>query len=471
MTNNIPHKIKKVLNTNIWQKPSIQKNRKVLNVERVSIANVSKLGKIVLVGFILIVFVFGIFGGGYYNQPLKAQTANILDTIRNWIPFLPQDKPTTTAPTTNEFKLDPQATKPYNAQTTQEEMIINVVKLASPAVVTIIISKTVPVYERYIEKNSFGPLEVEVPRYKQNGTQEQKVGSGSGFIVSKDGLLVTNKHVVSEKDATYTVLMNDGRKFQAKVLAKDPVQDLALIKIEQESKVSAQGQVGQEAFPVLRLGDSSKVQIGQTAIAIGNALGEFSNTVSVGVISGSGRTITAEGGGVSETLEDILQTDAAINKGNSGGPLLNLRGEVIGVNVAVAESAQSIGFAIPINEANMDIKQYEKQGNIARAFLGVRYVPITLELQAEKQLSVDYGVLIAPGEGENEPAITPGSAASKVGLKQGDIILEAGSEKITVENTLGKIIRKHFPQDTLSLKVLRAAEILTLTAVLGERTE
>ncbi|MCG2690260.1 PDZ domain-containing protein, partial [Candidatus Parcubacteria bacterium] len=193
---------------------------------------------------------------------------------------------------------------------------------------------------------------------------------------------------------------------------------------------------------------------------IGNALGEFSNTVSVGVISGTGRTITAEGAGISEILEDILQTDAAINKGNSGGPLLNLRGEVIGVNVAVAQEAQGIGFAVPINEAKIDIKQYQEQGEISRAFLGVRYV------EAD-----DYGVLISKGDNANEPAITPNSAADKAGLKENDIILEVSGEKLTQEKTLSKIIRKYYPGQTITLKVLRAEITLTLQVTLGNRTE
>ncbi|MBM4177476.1 trypsin-like peptidase domain-containing protein, partial [Candidatus Gribaldobacteria bacterium] len=248
-------------------------------------------------------------------------------------------------------------------------------------------------------------------------------------------------------------------------------QDLALIKIDVKNEINSQGQIKTRDFPVLTLGDSSKIKIGQTAIAIGNALGEFSNTVSVGIISGKGRTITAQGAGIAETLEDILQTDAAINRGNSGGPLLNLKGEVIGINVAVAEDAQGIGFAVPINEAKINIKQYQEQGKISRAFLGVRYLEINKAKQSERALVVDYGALIIRGENINEPAITPGSAADKAGLKEGDIILEVSGEKITENNSLSKIIRQYYPNQTITLKIMRNGSILTLPVVLGDRTE
>lgn len=315
--------------------------------------------------------------------------------------------------------------KEYIPQTTQEEKIIKVVKEVSPSVVSVIITKEV-----FFQKRS--------------------VGGGTGFIISSDGMILTNKHVVLDKEAEYSVLTNNGESFPAKVLARDPLKDLAIIKIDNGNK-----------FKPLNLGDSDNLQIGQTVIAIGNALGEFQNTVSVGVVSGLKRTVTASGGGITEVLENLIQSDAAINKGNSGGPLLNLRGEVIGVNVAMSQVAENIGFAIPINEAKRDIEQVKTLGKIVYPFLGVRYVLV----------ADDYGVLIVRGDSFGEPAITPGSAAEKAGLKEGDIILEFNQEKITLENSLGKIIQKYQPGNKIVLKILRKDKEKIISVVLGERSE
>lgn len=356
--------------------------------------------------------------------------------------------------------------KEYQPQTTQEEAIISVVNKFSPAVVSIIITKDVPIIEKYYTnpfqefEQFFGPgFELQVPQYRQKGTQKQEVGGGTGFIISEDGLVLTNKHVVLDEAADYTIFTNDGKKFPAKVLARDPAQDLAVIKIEKSN--------GQ--FPVVKLGDSSKLQIGQTVVAIGNALGEFKNTVSVGVISGLGRTITASGGSFVETLEDVIQTDAAINQGNSGGPLLNLRGEVVGVNTATVVSAQNIGFAIPINKAKKDIEQVRNLGKIVYPFLGVRYVLINEKIQEENNLSVSYGAWVVKGD-NGEPAVESGSAAQKAGLKENDIILEFNGEKITTDNSLAKIIIKYNPGDKVTLKILRGGAEKTVEVVLDERS-
>jgi len=188
------------------------------------------------------------------------------------------------------------------------------------------------------------------------------------------------------------------------------------------------------------------------------------------VISGLGRTVTAGGGGMIETLEDVIQTDAAINRGNSGGPILNLKGEVIGVNFAMAEAAENIGFAIPINKAKKDIEQVKTLGKIVYPFLGVRYVLINEEIQKENNLPVDYGAWVQKGEG-GEAAIFPGSAAEKIGLKEEDIILEFNGEKITLENTLAKIIMKYNPGDIITLKILREGKEKIFELTLGERSE
>ncbi len=366
--------------------------------------------------------------------------------------------------------------KEYVPQTTQEEAVIEAVKNASPAVVSIVITKDVPIIEQYYYnpfqefEQFFGEgFQFQIPQYRQMGTEKQEVGGGTGFIISEDGMILTNKHVVLDTEADYTVLTNNGKTYPAKVLARDPIQDLAVIKIDQEKIVDNQGKVNFKSFPVVKLGDSDKIQIGQTVITIGNALGEFRNTISVGIISGLSRTITASGGGIAEIIEDVIQTDAAINKGNSGGPLLNLKGEVIGINTAMVQDAQSIGFAIQINKAKKDIEQVKTLGKIVYPFLGVRYVLINDAIQKENNLSVNYGAWIQKGS-QGEPAVYPDSVAQKAGLKENDIILEFGGEKITTENTLAKIIMKYNPADSGVLKILRDKEEKTIQVTLGEKS-
>ena len=364
------------------------------------------------------------------------------------------------------------------SQVSREDMIVSAIDEASPSVVSIIITKDMPIFEEYYVDpfSDFDVffdqplLDVKVPQYRQKGTEEKEIGGGTGFIISEDGMILTNKHVVQDEEAGYTILTNDGKKYSARVLARDPIEDLAILKIDKEKMITEQGDFKEESFPMIKIGDSANLQIGQTAIAIGNALGEFRNTISVGVVSGLGRTITASGGGIIETLEDVIQTDAAINKGNSGGPLLNIRGEVIGINVAMAEQAQSIGFSIPINKAKRDIEQIKTIGKIIYPFLGVRYILITSEIQKEKELSVDYGALIIKGE-KGEVAIVAGSSAEEAGLQEGDIILEVDNEKITAQNSLAKIIKKYNPEDQVSLKMLRGEEEEIIDIVLGEYKE
>ncbi|MBI2507310.1 MAG: trypsin-like peptidase domain-containing protein [Candidatus Niyogibacteria bacterium] len=352
---------------------------------------------------------------------------------------------------------------------TSEDLITKLVADTLPAVVSVIASKDVPVIERYFinpfENDDFfrrffsgETPQILVPQYRQKGTQRQQVSAGSGFFVAEDGFLVTNRHVVEDKDAEYTVLMNDGRKMKAAVIARDPVQDIAILKIDGSG------------FSFVPLGNSDNLRIGQSVVAIGNALGELQNTVSVGVIAGLSRTIVASGSASGpEVLQEVIQTDAAINPGNSGGPLLDLAGRAIGVNTAVASEAQSIGFALPINSAKKAVADARESGKITYAYLGVHYLSITSQVKEEKKLSVDYGALLVADSGQ--PAVIKESPAEKAGLKEGDIILEFGGVKINKDNGLAKLISQRRVGEKVELKVLRNAEELKIEAELVERPQ
>ncbi len=349
-----------------------------------------------------------------------------------------------------------------------EQQIVDVVKRTDPSVVSVIISKQLPVLkQQQVPFNQafpgmtdpfFQQFQFQVPQYVQKGTKKQEVGGGTAFFVTSDGLLMTNKHVVEDPKAEYTVLLNDGRKLPAKVLGRDPVGDIALIKVEGNG------------FTPLTIASDDNVALGQTAIAIGNALGEFRNTVSVGVVSGLQRSIEAGGmiGGGSEQLDQILQTDAAINEGNSGGPLLDSRGEVIGMNTAIAASAQNIGFALPAVELRQVLRSFQKNGRIVRAYLGIRYSPVTEDVQKAQNLSNDYGVLIVSDAPKNQPSVVPDSPAAKAGLKDGDVILEADGQKLTADVSLLHLIEAKSPGDTMTLKIVRDGKEQTLTATLAE---
>ena len=341
--------------------------------------------------------------------------------------------------------------------------IADVVEEVSPAVVSVIVSKYVPILEEYYYnpfeefEQFFGqPFGFRIPQYRERGKELQEVGGGTGFIISSDGLVITNKHVVYDEDAEYTVLTNDGEKYPAPVLARDPIQDIAILDI---SAVN---------LSTVKLGNSDNLRIGQTVIAIGNALGEFRNTVSVGVISGLARSVTATGGGITEQLEEVIQTDAAINRGNSGGPLLNLYGEVIGVNTAMAIGAENIGFAIPVNKVKKDINDIKSKGKISYPFLGVRYILIDKTLQEKNNLPVDYGVLVARGDEPGEIAVMPGSAADIAGIQENDIILEIDGVRVDQKNTLAKLVLKHSVGDKIILKIFHRGEEKIIDAVLGE---
>lgn len=289
------------------------------------------------------------------------------------------------------------------------------------------------------------------------GQAAQQNGAGTGFILTNDGYIATNKHVASDKGTTYTVILNDGRNFDAKIVAVDPVNDLAILKID------ASG------LPTVELGDSDQLKVGQTVIAIGNALGQFQNTVTTGVLSAKDRQLSASGGdGQSVALENLLQTDAAINPGNSGGPLVNITGQVVGIDTAVASSAQGIGFAIPINVVKKAITSAEQTGTITRPSLGVRYIPITKDIAQLNQLSVDHGALVVRGQRAIELAVIPGSPADKAGIEENDIILEINGDQINEQHSLSGLIQKYTVGDTVKVKILHQGEEKTVDVKLDQ---
>lgn len=348
-------------------------------------------------------------------------------------------------------------------QVNEQSAVVDVVKRASPAVVSIIISKDLNKIPGYSTSPfDFGPFSLDPFSNNRNSSNPnqpnlQEVGGGSGFIISSDGLIATNKHVVEDTSATYTVLTNNGKKYDAQVLSRDPVNDLALVKISASN------------LPTLTLGDSDSLQIGQKVIAIGNSLGQYRNTVTTGVVSGIGRTITAGGTATgTEQLEGVIQTDAAINPGNSGGPLLDIGGSVIGINTAMDQQGQLVGFAIPIGDFKKDVDSFNKFGRIVKPFLGVRYIQINDTIKDQNKLSVNYGALIVSGGTAASPAVVPNSAADKAGLKEGDIILEVNGTKIDQDHSLAGLLKNYNPGDVVKMKILSRGETKDITVTLGE---
>jgi serine protease Do len=351
-----------------------------------------------------------------------------------------------------------------NVQVAYETAVENAVQKVSPAVVSIIITKNLPIIEQNFPGfgsdffNQFFGLDIPQGQPNQQpSTQKTEVGGGTGFIVSSDGYIITNKHVAADDQAEYTVLMNDESKHSAKVLSLDPINDIAILKIDGKNLSYAE------------FGDSANLKVGQSVITIGNALGEFRNTVSTGVISGLARSVTAGGQGFgSEDLVGVIQTDASINPGNSGGPLINLSGQVIGMNTAMAQGAENIGFTIPINEVKAVYESVKKFGHIVRPWLGVRYLQINKTLADANKLSVDYGVLIVRGQNQTDLAVIPGSPADKAGLVENDIILEINGKKINEKNPLAKVISQLKVGDEVSLKILSKGKERTIKVKLEE---
>lgn len=271
-------------------------------------------------------------------------------------------------------------------------------------------------------------------------------GAGTGIILSTDGYVITNKHVVSDSEEV-TVVTSDGTVHNdVRIVGVDPLNDLAYLKIK-----------GVNDLRPANLGDSSSVRIGQNVVAIGNSLGEFQNTVTSGIISGTGRPIAASSGrdnSTFESLTDLIQTDAAINQGNSGGPLTNLSGQVIGINTAVAENAQSIGFAIPINSAKGTIKNLLKTGKVERAYLGINYVAITPEIAKKNDLPVKKGAWVSSLSGSRNSVVS-GSPADKAGIKDGDIIIKVGDLEVGDRGGVASLVSEYAVGESITITLFR----------------
>lgn len=338
----------------------------------------------------------------------------------------------------------------------EKSPIVEVAKKVCPAVITIVITKDLPKIEGFYFF-PFGGEEFIFPRVKKE-KEKTKIGGGSGFVISADGYVLTSNHVVGDPEADYTVIVDPKHKYPAKVLARDPLVDVAILKIAEKN------------LPYLELGDSDKIELGETVIAVGNPLGEFEDTVSAGIVSGLSRKITAYGGLAmrATSLRGLIQTDAAINPGNSGGPLVNMESKVIGINNAMVIGAQNIGFAIPINYAKKDLEEVREFGKIRRPFLGVRYIVLNEAITKAQKLPVNYGALVVR-EALGEEAVVRGSAADKAGLREYDIVLEVQGEKVTEENPLADILAKHEIGEEIEMKVLRGEKKLTLKTKLEEK--
>lgn len=360
--------------------------------------------------------------------------------------------------------------------------VTDVAKETSPSVVSIVVTKELtryrsnpndffsndPFFNQFFGYEDPTPNQSRRQEQPQVQTEKQQVAGGTGFVVTQDGKIITNKHVVSIPNAEYTVLFNDGSEYPATVLSRDPSNDIAILQLQAKD-----GQKPTNLKP-LRLADQKDVQVGQIVVAIGNALGEFENTVTMGVVSAKGRKIVADDNTQDgESLSNLIQTDAAINPGNSGGPLLTLDGEVIGLNTAIAQGANGIGFAIPVSEVEAVLKSVNTYGKIVRPFLGVVYKENTPETAKIFNLPVTYGAIIQSESSNNatDGSITKGGPADKAGLIPGDIILEINSQKIDTDHELKDMITQFAPEQEVTVKIMRGTTEMEKRVVLGRRED
>lgn len=325
-----------------------------------------------------------------------------------------------------------------------------------PAVVSIVISENIESIPKQLINLR---LKKKLKRFTDS-FGDVEVGGGSGFIVDESGIVLTNKHIVTDSKAKYEIIVDAGQKYKAEILARDPINDIAILKISNSN----------EKFPIAELGNSDELELGEPVAAFGNVLGIFRNTVSSGIISGLLRSISArvDFNSLSQEMRGLIQTDAAINPGNSGGPLVDEKGRVIGINTVAVFGAENIGLAIPINVVKKDLADLKEFGRIRQPLLGIRYASINENIKNKFNLLCDYGALII-NEGPNRPGIVPDSPADLAGLKEGDVILSINAEKITPEKIIADFLEKYSAGDTLTLKVLRGKKEFETKATLAER--
>jgi S1-C subfamily serine protease len=330
----------------------------------------------------------------------------------------------------------------------EQEATIRAINKVMPAVVSIIV----------YDYKDFVALDVPSGK-KEIRKYRKKLGEGTGFLISSDGYILTNKHVVAGADpktGEYRVILNSGKEYYAQLIGIDPLNDLAVIKIFDKN------------LPLVELGDSDRLSIGASVIAIGNALGRYDNSATKGIVSAVGRSLVAsDQSGYSEALDNLIQTDAKINVGNSGGPLIDLFGRVVGINTAVEAAGSAIGFAIPINDARPVIKSVKERGRIVRPYLGVRYRMLTPLLARDNNLPRTSGAWITAGE-SSLPAVVPGSPAAKAGIQAGDIIFEINAIKIKGIHTLLSIVGRYQPGDRIGLKIQRGHKVIIRIVTLEE---
>lgn len=321
---------------------------------------------------------------------------------------------------------------------------------ASPAVVSVVALKDLSEYYNQFFFFNGVPPEVE-------SGELQQVSSGSAFIVSEGGLAVTNRHVVSDTEAEYVAFLSDGTQMEVEVLGLDTLNDIALLQLK-----------GVKDLPYLEFADSDEIEVGDRVLAIGNALGEYANTTTAGIISATGRQIVASSGGRASNLVNLIQTDAAINPGNSGGPLVNMEGKLVGMNTAIDSSAEGIGFAIAANDINNVVESYEENGRIVRPYLGVRYILINEGFQKQNNLSVEKGAYVLGDSQAGLVGVIKDSPADKAGIREGDVILSVEGEEISENFDLSNAISAYSVGDKVKMEILRDEKTMEVTVMLEE---
>jgi S1-C subfamily serine protease len=392
--------------------------------KRPSLATVRKRSSLLVVGVILLGFLSGYAGAWLQNRSDNGVVPTSLSTDKKIV-------------------------------SDQSQLISQIVKTVGPSVVSVNVTATTSASDS--SSSGYGAFGFSQPQEVQ--------GAGTGVIISSSGIVLTNRHVVPAGTTDVSITLSDGTELKdVSVLGRtnsSDTLDVAFLKIN-----NTKG----HKLAAATIGDSSKVEVGDDVVAIGNALGQFQNTVTSGIISGYGRSVEAgdSGGSDTESLENLFQTDAAINQGNSGGPLVNMNGQVIGMNTATAGDAQNIGFAIPSNDIKGLVDQVLATGKFSRPYLGVRYIPLTADVASQYDLDVENGAFIAPSTDPTAlPAVLSDSPAEKAGLKERDIITEVDGQKVDQTHSLTSRLNKHKPGDKVELTVLRDGKTLHISATLG----